>query len=103
MKISKNKYDNVMLLHALGDTIGFYNGIFEFNFFQSDQNYKITMEIVFEFIRLGGYSGINLERWNVSDDTLFHIAIAHSLLKVDLKKNLNDKDLILIKKELKKI
>jgi ADP-ribosylarginine hydrolase len=101
MKISKAKYDYIMLLHAVGDTIGFYNGIFEFNFFQSDQNYKITMEIIFEFIKLGGYSGINLEKWNVSDDTLFHIAMARSLLKVDFKSKLSDKNLLLIKKEFK--
>jgi ADP-ribosylarginine hydrolase len=103
MIISKSKYDSVMLLHALGDTLGFYNGIFEFNFFSSDQSYKITMEMIFEFIRLGGYSGINLEKWNVSDDTLFHMAIARSLLKIDLKKKLIDKDLLLIKKEFSNI
>ena len=109
MNLSKSKYDSILLLHALGDTLGFYNGIFEFNFFSSDQNYKITMEIVFEFIKLGGYSGINLEKWNVSDDTMFHIAVAKSLLKINSKNSkkskttLLDKDLLIIKKEFKTI
>lgn len=79
----KHKFKAIMLLHALGDTIGFKNGEWEFNYITNDVTYKTTLEIVFQFISLGGYSGIDLNGWNVSDDTLFHYGTGLALL--DLK------------------
>lgn len=83
----KHKFKAIMLLHALGDTIGFKNGEWEFNYITNDVTYKTTLEIVFQFISLGGYSGINLDGWNVSDDTLFHYGTGLALL------DLTDKDI----------
>ena len=79
--MSVENYRAIMLLHALGDTIGFKNGQWEFNYFNKDLSYKTTLEIVFEFIALGGITNINLKGWNVSDDTLIHIAVAKTLLE----------------------
>jgi ADP-ribosylarginine hydrolase len=84
------KYKAIMLLHALGDTIGFKNAEWEFNYFKKNADYRTTLEIVFEFISLGGISGIDLKDWIVSDDTIIHIAVAKSLLENELDKN--DKD-----------
>ncbi len=91
--MSIENYKAIMLLHALGDTIGFKNGEWEFNFFNHDLSYKTTLEIVFQFISLGGISSIDLKDWNVSDDTLIHIATAKTLLSKkdhveNFKKNL---------------
>ena len=88
----KDKFTAIMLLHALGDTIGFKNGEWEFNYITNDVTYKTTLEIVFQFISLGGYSGIDLNGWNVSDDTLFHHGTGLALLElkdsyIDLDKN----------------
>lgn len=76
-KTIEEKYIATMLLHALGDTIGFKNGKWEFFEVAS---YNATLEKLYEFIDLGGINAINLENWNVSDDTLLHMAIARSLI-----------------------
>lgn len=77
-KIIEEKYIATILLHALGDTIGFKNGLWEF--FPNNSSYGSTLEKLYEFIDLGGINNINLKNWNVSDDTLLHMAIAKSLI-----------------------
>ena len=83
----EERFSATMILHGLGDTIGFKNGDWEFSY-QKFPDYKnnlldlrIVLELIFEFIDLGGVNGINLSGWTISDDTLFHMAIAKSLLK----------------------
>lgn len=79
-----NKYTKIkaiMLLHALGDTIGFKNGEWEFNGFNNDVTFDYVNELIYQFIDLGGVNGINLENWHISDDTILHIAIANALIK----------------------
>ncbi|ARF10627.1 ADP-ribosylglycohydrolase [Hokovirus HKV1] len=65
------KFINCMLCHALGDTIGYKNGEWEF---------MGTLDKVYEFIDLGGVNNISLENWLVSDDTVLHMKLAESLL-----------------------
>jgi ADP-ribosylarginine hydrolase len=95
--MSEENYKAIMLLHALGDTIGFKNGEWEFNYFEKDISYKTSLEIVFHFIQLGGITTIDLKDWNISDDTLIHMAVAKTLIEyknndyIDIfKKNLID-------------
>lgn len=76
-----NRFHACLLLHALGDTIGFKNGDWEFNYHIPKVDYTFTLEIVFEFFSLGGINGINLKGWIVSDDTLFHLKTAIALIK----------------------
>ena len=81
----EKRFEACMLLHALGDTIGFKNSEWEFNFHNSEYkdvgiNSHITMEIVFQFIELGGIKHINLKDWIVSDDTVLHLATAEALI-----------------------
>lgn len=80
----EDKYIATLVLHALGDTIGFKNGDWEF--FQGNSTIGATMEKIYEFISLGGVNDIDLHDWHISDDTLLHMAIARSLI-------LNDGDL----------
>ena len=85
--MSEENYKAIMLLHALGDTIGFKNGEWEFNYFENDISYKTSLEIVFHFIQLGGITTIDLKNWNVSDDTLIHMAVAKTLLEYNQTNN----------------
>ncbi len=72
----KDLYVACMLLHALGDTIGFKNTEWEF----SEGGYERTLKKVYEFISLGGITAINLKGWSVSDDTIMHMQTANALL-----------------------
>jgi len=71
-----------MLLHAVGDTIGYRNGQYKFNFGHPFHIILSNMKI-FNFIRLGGVNEISLRKWLVSDNTIMHIATAKSLLNND--------------------
>ena len=98
------KYRAVMLLHALGDTIGFKNGEWEFNNYQDIDNtnaMEYVNELIYEFIDLGGVNGINLSDWRVSDDTFLHIAIGKSLLEYDETNGIDDKLIYITKNNLK--
>lgn len=82
--------DNVeptLILHALGDTIGFKNGDWEFNYnlVTNFVSLDYINELIYEFIGLGGVNSIDLSEWRVSDDTIFHMAVAESMLKFDHK------------------
>jgi ADP-ribosylarginine hydrolase len=99
----KEKYIYTLVLHALGDTIGFKNGEYEFNFMKKNVTLDMTLELVYDFIHLGGINRIDLTKWIVSDDTLFHLATAHALLisKNDINniiKNIKENFIIVYKK-----
>lgn len=86
---NREKYDAIMLLHALGDTLGFKNGDWEFNYYDRSKLEVLDYvnEMIYEFIDLGGVNGIDLSDWKVSDDTFLHIAVAKTMLKYDKKIN----------------
>jgi len=91
-KISmETKYNAIMMLHALGDTIGFKNGDWEFNYHDRDKLEVLDYvnEMIYEFIALGGINGIDLTDWRISDDTFLHIAMGQSMLRYN--GNVNDK------------
>lgn len=89
----KTKFQAVMLLHALGDTIGFKNGDWEFNYHDREKLEMLDYvnELVYEFIALGGVNGINLKDWRVSDDTLLHLAVGKTMLKYKKTKGMTKK------------
>jgi ADP-ribosylglycohydrolase len=86
----KEKYECVFLLHAVGDTIGFKNSDWEFNY-GKNATFETVLEFIFEFIDLGGINGINLKDWIISDDTLYHIAMGDTMLAYDESKHYNKK------------
>lgn len=73
----QDRYIATMLLHAVGDTVGFKNGEWEFK----KGGIEKTLEKLYEFIDLGGVNHINLSDWSVSDDTIMHLKTAESILK----------------------
>ncbi len=105
MTINKDKCVSIFLLHALGDTIGFKNGIWEFNYNNHNiSDIRVTIEIISEFISLGGISHIDLSGWNISDDTLFNYEIAKFILPLELKDNkLTEDDIFSLKKDFAKL
>ncbi|AYV79769.1 MAG: ADP-ribosylglycohydrolase [Faunusvirus sp.] len=85
---NKDKYIACLLYGAIGDTIGFRNGIWEtLNFTKTKkmsrekilEEANATDTIICEFVDLGGITGINLKGWKISDDTILHIANARGL------------------------
>lgn len=75
----KNKYIACMVLHALGDTIGYKNS--EWEFINTTKLYSNPIYIKpDQFIHLGGITQISLKGWIVSDDTILHIQTAKGLL-----------------------
>lgn len=73
----KQRYIACMLLHAVGDTVGFKNGEWEL---KKGNAYDKTLEKLYEFVDLGGVNDISLDGWRVSDDTIMHIKTAQSIL-----------------------
>lgn len=69
-----------LILHALGDTIGFKNSDWEFNF-KEDVTLDFVNEMIYEFINLGGVNSIDLSDWRISDDTIFQYYVGKSMLK----------------------
>lgn len=100
-----DKYRAAFLLHALGDTIGYKNGEWEFNKnYQGNFSFTVTRELLYEFIELGGINDIDLNGWNISDDTILHLVMGEVLSNTkgkpleniikELIKELTDKDTI---------
>lgn len=97
--ITIEKCKSIFLLHALGDTIGFKNGIWEFNYNNTVNDVRSTLEIISEFISLGGITNIDLKGWIVSDDTLLNYEIAKFILNLD-NDELNEKHILKLKEEI---
>ncbi|MBA42407.1 MAG: hypothetical protein CMF62_00170 [Magnetococcales bacterium] len=76
------RYKATMVLHAIGDAIGYNNGDYEFNFFKN-RTYSDTLELFYDFLGEGGINHFSLKKRIVSDDTLLHMAVAKALLKSD--------------------
>ena len=75
------KYKACFILHALGDTIGFRNGIWEFNYGSNYDDIKISNRMLYDFIALGGINHMSIKDWMVSDDTILHLAVAKALIE----------------------
>lgn len=106
----KDNYIALFLLHALGDTLGYNNTLWEFNLIDDvnmimskEHILKSTLEIISDFIYKGGISAINLKGWNISDDTLFNYDIANFILNVTFDKSnkVNENHIIELKKNMK--
>lgn len=88
--IEKENYIACFVLHALGDTIGYKNSIWEFNYnIENYNDVRETFEIISEFIKLGGITNIDLSDWLVSDDTLLNYEIGKFILKLDKISEIN--------------
>jgi ADP-ribosylarginine hydrolase len=99
MKIEKENYIACFILHALGDTIGYKNSIWEFNYnIENYNDIRETIEIISEFIKLGGINNIDLSGWLVSDDTLINYEIGKFIL--DIKDKITEKNILKLKENI---
>ncbi len=73
----KDKISASLVLGSYLDTLGFFNGTWEFNYNLPIDSYKIAInmnyEIIHNFFSLGGYN-IDISKWKASDDTIMMIA-----------------------------
>lgn len=76
-KTNKTKFKACMVLHGVGDTIGYYNGKWEF---MEGPLLGKTAEKLMQFIDFGGVLYVPKKGWIVSDDTVLHIDVAEALL-----------------------
>jgi ADP-ribosylarginine hydrolase len=85
----EERYIATVVLHAVGDMIGFKNGEWEFNFNKktSDITLNTNNEILYDFISLGGINDIDFSKWWVSDDTIMHLVVIDSLLEYQTDNN----------------
>lgn len=87
MTNKKEKIEAAIILSSFLETIGFYNGIWEFNYSQNehinniDNVLTINYQINNEYMSLGGYSGMDFTKLKSSDDTILMISVIEALLK----------------------
>ena len=81
---NKQKINASLVIASYLDTLGFYNGKWEFNYNKKIDNIQhaslIQSEIVSEFFALGGFN-IDISKWNASDDTILMIATKNACEK----------------------
>ena len=93
--ILKEKIKASIILGSYLDTLGFYNGIWEFNFKANQeitklqQAYDINYEIVADFFSKGGFN-IDISDWDASDDTIMMIATIKACNKGGHQENFID-------------
>lgn len=64
----------VPFYQSLGDTIGYYNGKWEFNYGDTKAGPEYVNELIYEFISLGGVNDLSITNWLASDDTILYMA-----------------------------
>lgn len=86
-----------LLIHALGDKLGFKNSDWKTDYGRPASVGTIN-EFICEFIDLGGVNGIDISDWIVSSDTFYNIAIAKSIIKY--KNKINKRFIVNVKNNL---
>ena len=83
MEELRERYRSCMILSGVGDALGYKNGAWEF----CRQGLIIHKQVE----ELGGVEGLNVKKFQVSDDTVMHLATADALV-TDWKKSADPKE-----------
>lgn len=73
---------NIIFYQSLGDTIGYNNGKWEFNYGDADVGPEYCNELIYEFISLGGVNDLSIKNWLASDDTVLYMATMTTLTDI---------------------
>lgn len=65
--------------HSLGDTIGYYNGNWEFNYGEPKAGPDYVNELIYDYFFLGGVNDLSIKNWMASDDTILYIDTMYAL------------------------
>ena len=97
-----NKIEAGFMLASYLETVGFRNGIWEFNYgYKLDSIQmvnKVWLDMILDFFSLGGFN-INISNWNASDDTILLIATGEAIVNNTSYKSEYLKVLPLLKEE----
>ena len=77
---------NIPYYQSLGDTLGYNNGKWEFNYGDVRAGPDYVNEMIYEFISLGGINDIDISNWMASDDTILYMATLETLVSMNLEK-----------------
>uniref|UniRef100_A0A6G6ACD8 Putative ADP-ribosylglycohydrolase n=1 Tax=Borely moumouvirus TaxID=2712067 RepID=A0A6G6ACD8_9VIRU len=76
---------------SFGDTLGYYNGNWEFNYGDPYAGPDFVNDLIYEFINLGGINDISLLNWLSSDDTILYMATMRVLTDcIKISPNISD-------------
>jgi len=79
---------NILMYQSLGDTLGYYNGHWEFNHENPNVNASYANDMIYEYIELGGINDMSIVNWRASDDTLMYLETYKVLIRKDLDINI---------------
>ena len=84
MNNKSEKIEAGFMLASYLETVGFRNGIWEFNYGHRLDNInivnKVWLDMILDFFSLGGFNSINIRKWNASDDTILLMATAEAII-----------------------
>lgn len=66
--------NSIVYYQSVGDTIGYKNGDWEFNYNIPNPGPEYTFTLLNEFINLGGINDLDIKNWKSSDDTILYLA-----------------------------
>jgi ADP-ribosylarginine hydrolase len=65
---------SIPFYQSIGDTIGYNNGKWEFNYGNVREGPEYVNELIYEYIYLGGINDLNIKNWKASDDSILYLA-----------------------------
>ena len=72
---------SVCLYHSLGDTLGYYNGIWEFNNgAQKQVDAEYIYEMIDRYVGMGCINTMTITNWKASDDTVMYLATVKAMM-----------------------
>lgn len=81
---------NIPLYHSLGDTIGYNNGKWEFNYGNIKANADYVNEMIYDYFNLGGVNDLSIKNWIASDDTIMYLATFDVILSDTPKESFSE-------------
>ena len=89
----KKLLKNVVITSSYCETLGFFNGNWEFNFGLITSNMEDfthhTLNIIDNYILLGG-PNIDLSKFNASDDTILTMAVIDGIINKNYRKGIQN-------------